>query len=257
MKDRKYFAFFASFFDAIDECPLECQRDIYRAIALYGIRHEEMPLSGVAKAIFISLKPVLDSGWKQYNNGNKGGAPTDNKNARKTTQKQPKNNPKTTKEKIENIKETIEDTTVSMSSPDDAQCACSIDFDNMMQYFNSKMQTKAIATITKMTPKRKNAVNARMVEYGKEAIQTVIDNAADSTFLNGGGNNGFVASFDWIFRPNNFPKVLEGNYANHTRQQKTYNGSGSTQAERMNDAASLIMQLRQEGTESSDDELQE
>lgn len=258
MKDRKYFAFFASFFDAIDECPLECQRDIYRAIALYGIRHEEMPLTGVAKAIFISLKPVLDNGWKQYNNGNKGGAPTGNKNAAKenpkTTQKQPNNNPKTTKEKIENKKETIEDTTVSMSSPDDAQCACSIDFDNLMHYFNSKMQTKAIATITKMTPKRKNAVNARMVEYGKEAIRTVIDNAADSTFLNGGGDNGFVASFDWIFRPNNFPKVLEGNYANHTRQKKTYNGSGSTPEERMNHAAELIMRLSQEGVESDDDD---
>ncbi len=259
-RERRYFAFFASFFEAIDECPQECQLDIYRAIALYGIKHEEMPLTGISKAMFISLKPVLDSGWKQYNNGNKGGAPSGNKNAAKenpkTTQKQPNINPKTTKEKKENKKEKINilaDTNVSVSSGDDATAHDSINFDDLLRYFNTKMQGKAIPTIRQLDAKRRHAVNARMAEYGKDAIKTVIDNAADSIFLNGGGSTSFVASFDWLFRPANFPKVLEGNYANHSRHgQQTYNGSSATPTQRLYDAASLIAKLRAEGTEGDE-----
>ncbi|MBR1525158.1 MAG: hypothetical protein IJ640_00660 [Prevotella sp.] len=76
----------------------------------------------------------------------------------------------------------------------------------------------------------------------------MIDNAADSMFLNGGGERGFCASFDWLFQPNNFLKVLEGNYANVAPMTK----ADREMLQRRNDAASLIMQLRQEGIGSED-----
>ena len=57
-----------------------------------------------------------------------------------------------------------------------------------------------------------------MREYGKDAVLTAIKKAAESDFLNGCGNKAFVASFDWIFRPTNFPKVLEGNYDNKEKK---------------------------------------
>lgn len=154
------------------------------------------------------------------------------------------------KDKEEGI---IKDTIVSMSSYDDVLSGDEINYQNLLLYFNTIMRGKAIPAIERMTIKRRNAVKARITEFGKEAIKTVIDNAANSTFLNGGGDNCFVASFDWLFKPNNFPKVLEGNYANKSRKQ-TYNGSGSTTAERLNDVANLIMKLQQEGVESSDDD---
>ena len=38
---------------------------------------------------------------------------------------------------------------------------------------------------------------------------------ADSDFLCGrSGNGSFIASLEWLVRPKNFPKVLEGNYRN-------------------------------------------
>ena len=43
-----------------------------------------------------------------------------------------------------------------------------------------------------------------------------------------------------------------GNQRVFSNGKQTYNGSGSTTEQRLNDAASLIMQLRQEGVESSD-----
>lgn len=253
-KDRKYFAFFASFFEAIDECPIEYQRDIYRAITLYGLHHEEMPLEGVAKAIFISIKPALEKGWTKYNNGAGGGAPIGNQNANKnnriTTEQQPNPKQKTTKEKIENKKEIIAESNDSVSISIDAQGE-SLDYSLLMGYFNSVMEAKTINQIERMTSKRKSAVNARIAEYGKDAVKKVIDKAANSVFLNGGGDRAFIASFDWLFKPNNFIKVLEGNYDNRPRRQ-TYNGSGTTTEQRLNDAASLISKLTAEGTESDD-----
>lgn len=58
---RNYFAFFYSFFEAIEELPKKYQLQVYRAIALYGLMGEEDPsLHGTPKALYISLKPVLD-----------------------------------------------------------------------------------------------------------------------------------------------------------------------------------------------------
>ncbi len=84
----------------------------------------------------------------------------------------------------------------------------------VMELFNSAVRDKRIPKIAKMTERRTSAIHARVSEYGSEAIATVIAKAAASVFLNGGGAKQFVATFDWIFLPNNFPKILEGNFDN-------------------------------------------
>ena len=90
--------------------------------------------------------------------------------------------------------------------------------------------------VRSITQKRKAAILAREKEHGKDAIIQVIDNATESSFLNGDNNRGFVASFDWIFRPNNFPKVLEGNYARRTTNGQSGNGA----AKRIEEATLLV-----------------
>lgn len=89
-------------------------------------------------------------------------------------------------------------------------------------YFNRAIDGRGMAQIRALTPKRKSAINARIREYGISQVYAMIDNAAASTFL----NESSWASFDWIFRPNNFVKVLEGNYAN---RQKGTNKSAEQQ----------------------------
>lgn len=79
-------------------------------------------------------------------------------------------------------------------------------------FFNAKMD-KANALIPrcqKMTGKRKDMLLARTREYGIEKVKEAFSMAARSKFLN--GSTGFVADITWIVRPNNFIKVLEGNY---------------------------------------------
>lgn len=97
---------------------------------------------------------------------------------------------------------------------DESQSVC--------DYFNRVIEGKGMAQIRALTPKRKSAINARIREYGIEQVYAMIDNAAASSFL----NESSWASFDWIFRPNNFVKVLEGNYGN---RQKATNKSAEQQ----------------------------
>jgi len=94
-----------------------------------------------------------------------------------------------------------------------------VDFDKFAEYYNAAMQHRAIKPISRITDRRKENLTARTREFGKEALQTVVDKAAASDFLNGKNNKGWVADFDWIMRPNNFPKVLEGNYDNDNYKQ--------------------------------------
>jgi hypothetical protein len=100
-----------------------------------------------------------------------------------------------------------------------------IDFKALADFFNNYMKDAAIPQIKMISPKRQQAVSARAGEYGMDAVYTVIDKASKSIFLNGGGKKHFVASFDWMFGPMNFPKVLEGNYDNQTFENNNNHGN--------------------------------
>ena len=82
------------------------------------------------------------------------------------------------------------------------------------EYFNQAMDGKQIQKIKTLNDTRKSHLAARLKDFTKQDLLEVIDKAAASDFLNGCGRTGFKATFDWIFRPNNFTKILEGNYDN-------------------------------------------
>lgn len=89
------------------------------------------------------------------------------------------------------------------------------------KYFNEQMQGRQVKKIVRLNQSRMSQVLARTKEYGKEAVAQVIVKTANSNFLNGDNNRGFLATFDWIFRPTNFPKIYEGNYDNRTSIQRS------------------------------------
>lgn len=97
-----------------------------------------------------------------------------------------------------------------------------IDFEKVRKQFNRLMQDKAIPKLKgKIAGQRKAFFEARVREYGITSAYRVMIKAAESGFLNGGGRNGWLANFEWIFRPNNFPKVLDGYYDNPQPQVPT------------------------------------
>lgn len=89
-------------------------------------------------------------------------------------------------------------------------------FDEIVAYFNEQMAGKTIPQVAIITPERKHAFERLMAQTGvnKDNVKEAIKNAAESDFLNGKGQKGWVASFDWMMVPQNFQKVLENNYRN-------------------------------------------
>lgn len=85
-------------------------------------------------------------------------------------------------------------------------------YDEIKNYFNSLCYK--IPKIREMTDSRKRATKKIVEKYGKESLAEVFKLSAESAFMNGDNSNGWVASFDWLLKPKNFVKVMEGNYKN-------------------------------------------
>ena len=60
--------------------------------------------------------------------------------------------------------------------------------------------------------RRGNMLRARIAEYGTDAVLKAIEKIRNSDFLKGQNAKGWIITFEWFVKPNNFPKVLEGNY---------------------------------------------
>lgn len=85
-------------------------------------------------------------------------------------------------------------------------------------FFNSEMAKHGaiIPRIQSLGKTRRNHLQARCREHGKDALAQMVRKAARSNFLNGQNKRGWKATFDWLILPTNFPKVIEGTYDNDT-----------------------------------------
>lgn len=74
---------------------------------------------------------------------------------------------------------------------------------------------------------RYKLLKSRANEYGIDSIFQAIENVSKSNFLKGQNDRGWIITFDWLIKPNNFIKVLEGNYTNHEGGNNGYNATNS------------------------------
>ena len=70
---------------------------------------------------------------------------------------------------------------------------------------------------------RYKLLNARIKEYGEDKVLIAIENIKQSSFLIGQNGKGWIITFDWLVKPNNFLKVLENNYKD---KEVGHGGSG-------------------------------
>ncbi len=173
---------------------------------------------------------------------------------RQTTDKQTTNKRQTNDKQLTTTidNKSIRDKDISSTDVEDAATSrVEIDFVAVKDFFNRTMENASIPKIrTKIDGRRKEMLTARVREYGIDMVYEVITKAAASSFLNGGGNRGFVADFEWLMRPNNFPKVLEGNYDNHetsTINNGHSNNGTDRNAKLLQDGARAIAALAAQG----------
>lgn len=98
------------------------------------------------------------------------------------------------------------------------------DIKPVVDAWNALSNDTAIKPVSKMlsTSKRYQMLVARIKEYSLDDVIKAIEKIKQSDFLKGNNNKGWIITFDWFVRPNNFPKVFEGDYDNRGSSNNPY-----------------------------------
>lgn len=59
---------------------------------------------------------------------------------------------------------------------------------------------------------RYSMLRKRLKDYGVDTIVEGVEKIRHSSFLQGHNNKGWTVTFDWFIKPDNFQKVIDGNY---------------------------------------------
>lgn len=236
--ERNSITFYRSFYEAIKLLPKDVQVEVYSAIMEYGFNGVELEdLKPVARSLFTLIKPLMDANNARYENGRKGGAKAkteqdatkreanDNQTGTKPqpkenqsgTKREPKPNQTVTKAEANKDKDIKESTPngvpkkAGLSSPPHPE---KIDYGKLRDYFNGCAVKAGIPGIKALTDARKAAIRARVAQYGKKSVETVMGKVMESDFLRGKNDRDWQATFEWIFNQRNFTRILEGVYDN-------------------------------------------
>jgi hypothetical protein len=90
-----------------------------------------------------------------------------------------------------------------------------IDYELVLENYHSLCPK--MSKVIELNATRKGFINARHAEFGLEKITEVLRLSGESDFLNGVNDRAWKADFEWIMRPTNFLKILEGKYNNRTK----------------------------------------
>ena len=96
-----------------------------------------------------------------------------------------------------------------LTVPDGTECRAEA-VRRIVQAWNS-LGLQQLSRVTAAS-RRGGMLRARILEYGVDDVLEAIEKIRQSAFLKGQNAKGWVITFEWFVRPNNFPKVLEGNY---------------------------------------------
>ena len=234
------FVFYKSFYDAIKKIPEEYQLELYNAILSYSLEGlEPSNLSPIAEAMFILIKPNIDSSKKRYEtsveNGKRGGRPKQetqdepNQNLQET-QRKPKDNLQETQDEPnqnlnededvdDNVKEEV-DVDVDVDDNEDARnetsSAC-CPYQEILNLYHSIC--KSFPKVRNLSKTRKQALKARYCEYKQDIniFKELFEKAENSNFLKGQNKRNWSANFEWLINSNNMAKVLENNYKNNDK----------------------------------------
>lgn len=103
---------------------------------------------------------------------------------------------------------------------------CYVDYPKLARYWNERTRGR-FGRVQCIQNGRRKLVRARIRQYGKAVFKEAVDKVCDSEYL--AAQRWF--NFDWLVRPDNFDKVLAGNYDN--KQTATKDGKKSTNDSRL------------------------
>lgn len=92
------------------------------------------------------------------------------------------------------------------------------DVRQVVEAWNS-LGVQVLRKVPPSTTKTGQMLRARIREYGIGSVLEAVEMVRASDFLMGRTNADWRITFDWFVRPNNFPKVVNGNYGNRAKKQ--------------------------------------
>ena len=148
-------------------------------------------------------------------------------NAERTNDEQTFDRIKSIEYRAESIEQKSIDKEVNVpttSIPTVPESICSLSKDNecctdVQRVVTAWNAIDGLPKITRLDPdsKRGKMLGARIKAYGIDKVLGAIESIPHSSFLMGKTKKQFRLTFDWFVKPNNFPKVLEGNYLDENK----------------------------------------
>lgn len=99
--------------------------------------------------------------------------------------------------------------------------------------------------LTTLSDTRKKAIRARLNTYTIDDFALMFAKAEASSFLKGGNDRNWSATFDWMIKDSNMAKILDGNYDNKASGMVTNNNgytSSNKVKDKLNESYDLINQ---------------
>lgn len=84
------------------------------------------------------------------------------------------------------------------------------DYKQIVDLFNTICVS--FPSVRSLSEARKKAIKARLNTYTVDDFKQCFENAEASSFLKGGNQRNWTATFDWLIKDQNMAKVLDGNY---------------------------------------------
>ena len=110
---------------------------------------------------------------------------------------------------------------ICSASPSSSKKSTKVPYKEILDmYYELCPNMSKVRPVNKYTDEIKRNVKARYSEYTLEDFRTVLTKAEASDFLNNRSDVTFQASFDWLMRPKNFSKALNGNFDNIAKKSK-------------------------------------
>lgn len=123
--------------------------------------------------------------------------------------------------RVAQLEATQEKILFMLNGEDEAEETPKSAYQDIVLEWNSQLVKLGISKVTRITGQRQDMVGRRLKQYGRESFHTCIENIKTSDFLQGKNNRGWFVTFDWLIKPGNYPKVLEGNYNKPSQQSSS------------------------------------
>lgn len=215
------FVFYTSSKELVDKLSDEQAGVLFKTILAYTTDCDIKEMDLATEITFTSIKQYLDENYKKRQkkaeknreNGSKGGRPrkvtNDDENVSKSIQKDAN---------AENEEPAEVVTDDSHRTP----------YQDIVDMYNQICVS--LPAVRAVSDGRRNMIRSRFNQYGIDEIRTVFEKAEASDFLTGRSDKSWNGcGFDWLLKPSNFLKVLEGNYDNKGSRSPNdpYQGSGN------------------------------